>query len=455
MPPTDGNADKFIRRFERERKARKSAEAIIEEKTREVYYANLARQEAHEILQEKSEELSAVNNQLTQLIKHKEVLQNELKDALQEALVLSQLKSEFLTNISHELRTPLNGIMGMAYLLHDTEIDIEQQEYLTQINSSSEALLSIVEDILDFSKLESNHINVLSEPFSIHTLLNNLHGYFLKKATDNGLILKFDKDPNLPQEIVGDMKLIKRALLSLLDNAINFTAAGQISLSALVKDQTNTHVTLQFTVCDTGVGIPADKIDHIFDSFSQVDSSLTRKVGGMGLGLTISKDMVEAMGGTITVESEVGIGSIFYVTIPFERPPNAILTDQPSHNEQLQVLLVEDNLINQKVAAKLFERIGCQLSIAKDGEEALQIIKDNYIDVAFVDLHMPNLDGYAFTKQLTSNSNSDRPRLIAMLANCELMEEENLITHQFDDSITKPLKLKTVLELLQKESAFS
>ena len=441
--------EKLKKRLNRERTARKSAEAIIEHKSRELYLANCSLQEAHQDLQEKTAELSQLNQQLTQEVRKRVQLQEELKIALNDALELSKLKSDFLANVSHELRTPLNGIIGLTDILCDSVSGGEQREYLDQISTCSDNLLTVVEDILDFSNLASENVTVDSGPFSVHDLLNELKAGFAKTTLAKGLTLHIDVNPNVPPIVEGDKKILKRILYKLIDNGVRFTESGEVRVSAAVQKQIDSHIGLQFAIEDTGIGIPEDKLEHIFKSFSQVDSSLTRKAEGMGLGLSICKELTEALGGSIHVKSKLGAGSIFTLNLHLTVPKHKKEAEKPAGNQPLNVLYVDDSRANQKLASILFKRIGCQLELANDTSTALEVLASKQMDAVLVDVYNPSFDGVSLIKQIKQIYGEDRPQIIALLSNQDMSEEAMHISLGVDACINAPLKFDTISSLLQ------
>ena len=386
----------------------------------------------------------------------------ELQQAKAAAESASRTKSDFLASMSHEIRTPMNAIMGIADLLAKTTLSPEQDKYVQIFLRAGDNLLNLINDILDLSKVEASQLELEQTGFSLKDHLEKVTEMVAARAHEKRLAMVCEIDPGVPNDLVGDPTRLRQVLLNLLGNAIKFTESGEVTLRVAPDTNPSVPTALRFTVSDTGIGIPREKLARVFERFTQADSSTTRRFGGSGLGLTISKRLVELMGGRIWVESEVGKGSVFAFAVPFEiavtvnRPTAApIGMDSEPALRALQILMAEDSPDNCAIALAYLEDTPYRVEIAETGVIAFEKFKVGRYDLVLMDRQMPVMDGLTATRAIRAwEQANDRPPtpIIALTASALKGDREKCLAAGCTAFLTKPIKQEVLLQAIKENS---
>jgi len=360
-------------------------------------------------------------------------------------------KSAFLANMSHEIRTPLNAVMGISQLMMDSPLNNEQKSMLNTMNNSGNLLLTVVNDILDYSKIESDKLQLENTSFDMKEVIVDVINLMSSTAKKKHLQLEYQCDET-PRQQMGDTVRIKQILTNLIGNAIKFTSKGKINIDLKVNKLTDKEITYTVSVADTGIGIEPEKLDLIFNKFSQADTSTTRKHGGTGLGLTISQKLIQLMGGNINVSSRPGEGSIFSFTLSLaisnKSKPKVVQKNINKQYPAVKVLLVEDDKVNRMIAKKMLMKSSCEIVFANNGQEAVEKVSNNSFDLVLMDIQMPIMNGIEATKQIRKTNS--KIIIIALTANVMKEEQDLYIQAGMNDLIAKPIQMSKLHELFIK-----
>ena len=424
-----------------------------------------------------------LERQVAQRTKQLQLSIEEKKKAVEIADMANRAKSAFLATMSHEIRTPMNGVIGLAALLAETDLNEEQKNFTKSIQASGADLLEVINDILDFSKIESDNMELLEVDCDLRECIQNVFDLFTYRNTQVKLLLKYTIDQQVPFRVIADGLRLRQILTNLVGNAIKFTKQGEVSLHvSVIKRLAENGLLLGFDVKDTGIGIAEDKMERLFKAFSQVDSSTARQYGGSGLGLAISQKLAKLMGGTISVESRIGEGSTFRLSIRVKKSahdepryadynftqqgnygmpvteqmsqetstnPTKVLKSLFSEKFPLSILVAEDNKVNQIVILNILNKLGYKADLVEDGLEAFNSIKQKQFDIVLMDVQMPKMDGLKATK-LIKELLPERPYIIALTANAMEQDKEKCLEAGMDDFISKPIQIQELLHILEK-----
>ena len=418
----------------------------ITERKKSELLLHKAKEELEERVQERTQEIMAANAELAQR-------NLALAEAKKIAEAANRAKSDFLATMSHEIRTPMNAVIGMTGLLLNTNLDEQQQDFVQTIRTSGEALLTLINDILDFSKIEAGKLDLEEQPFDLSNCIEEALNIIAGKAGEKNIELAYLIEPTVPKRIVGDVTRLRQILVNLLNNAVKFTEVGEVVVYVQANEKnTQEKYEIHFAVKDTGIGIPLDKMQRLFKSFSQVDASTTRKYGGTGLGLAICKRLSEMMGGRIWVDSQVDVGSTFHFTIVTSEAPGAEPTNYKDLEEILfgkQILIVDDNATNRQILTLQTQSWGIFSCALPSAQKALELIaKPIRFDLAILDMQMPDMDGLTLAREIRQHSDYQNLPLVMLSSLCKQEIAQQAVDVNFAAILNKPIQQSQLRQVL-------
>jgi signal transduction histidine kinase/ActR/RegA family two-component response regulator len=447
-----------------------SAMASVREGNLETILVSASGDEIERLTTSFNEMIRSLASSRRQVREHQEQLEEKIRERTSElqlsrdrAEAATRAKSEYLANMSHELRAPLSGIQGMLEIALDSELTTAQKEELETARDCSNSLLALVNDILDLSKIEAGRMTLEEIPFDPRELIGSCSRLLASKAANRGLQLWCEITPEVPAHLLGDTLRVREIIVNLLDNAVKYTNEGSVRLLLTrVPELVANQPRFRIDVIDTGIGIPADKVETIFDAFTQADESTARRYGGTGLGLAITKKLVQMYNGRIWVESEVDRGSTFHVEIDLNEIPNSAGLSEPRASTSPvavparprgQILIVEDNLVNQRVVAGLLNKKGYETTVVNQGREALAALEAASFDLVLMDVQMPVLDGLETTRRIRLDERWRNLPIVGLTAHAMAGDRERCIQAGMNDYLPKPVRGPALIEIVQRHIA--